>query len=400
MTLVRYDERLSHEGSVPRRNQSQRIGHKAENIVRGQIDDHDCWLARSQDHDFGVDLEAELALPDNQEEQHLGGKLIKIQIKGTRSWSNKEKHTTIVLKRSYLHYINQFRLPVILVAVNVTRGDACYIWLQDWILRNENVLAAGRPSSRVSVKVPLARSLNSGLDSALKEIARGDHATAIILALRELAVAATTTGNNVVFERILDILVEIDEPSRTWIVQKTIDPLIGMGPHVGLWQTQRLLPQLFALVDRLGNNLTAAQIDRLVRRDDSYSRTSIYALGRFYDRWPDHARSLGLPAMFRAAKLEPVAWYCALREHYPSLSSLELFDALVFSRLPHTQFGALKLPSTPEFATEAIQRWPNRGDWFYLERIVWAEPEPVEPDESTPKSLSGEFIRDCIVFST
>lgn len=361
------------ERSVPKRNQSQRIGDQAELIVRNLIDDHTHWLARSQDRDFGVDLEAELAEADGEGNQKLSGKLIKIQVKGSRSWVTEDQCISVVLRREYLDYINQFRLPAILVAVNVTTGDAWYVWLQDWMLRHEESLVASFAST-ASITIQVKHTLTSGLNGPLQEIARGEHATAMVLALRELGAAAVGARNSIVFENILDVLSKIDEPSKAWIMHKTIDALIGMGPQAGVWQTQALLPLLFALVDRVGDQLTAAQIDRLVRREENYSRTSIYALSRLYDRWPDYGRALALPKMFDAVGLESVAWYCSLREHYPGESSLALFYALLHSRLPRTHFGPLKLPDSPAFASEIGQRWPNRGDSFYLDRLQLAGP--------------------------
>lgn len=354
---------------MPKRNQSQRIGDQAERIVRDLVDDHIHWLARTQDRDFGVDLEAELAEVDENEDQQLTGKLIKIQVKGSLSLETNNGFIAIDLKCDYLKYINQFRLPVILVAVDVRARNAWYIWLQDWLLSNEETIKD--TASYIRIGIPVGQTLNSGLNGPLMDISNGNHSTSMVLALRELGAAAVHSRNASVFSGILKILIEIDEPSSAWIVHKTVDALIGVGPHAGIWETQDLLPLLFMLVDRVGNKFTAPQIDRLVRRDDGYSRTSIYALARLYDRWPEHCGSLALPVMFETAGLEQVAWYCRLREHYQGRSSLALFDAFRLNQISHTEFGEFKLPDCQEFASEVTRRWPNRGDWFYLERLLW-----------------------------
>jgi hypothetical protein len=362
---------------MPKRSQSQRIGDQAELIVRTLIDNHTHWLARGQDHDFGIDLEAEFAQPDDKGNQQLSGKLIKIQIKGSRSWPIQNECINVVLRRGYLDYINQFRLPALLVAVDVTTRDAWFVWLQDWMLRHEeSLLGASAPTATIAI--PVAHTLRSGLNDSLQGISRGEHETAMVLGLRELGIAAISARNSIVFEKVLDILSAINESSKAWIAHKTIDALIGMGPHVGVWETHALLPLLFTLIDRVGDQLSPSQIGRLVRRDDTYSRTSIYALSRLYDRWPDHGRALSLPMMFDAEGLEPVAWYCRLREHYRGETSLGLFDRLQSFRLPRAHFGSLRLPNSPAFASDLLQRWPNRGDSYYLDRLQLAEPTQRE----------------------
>jgi hypothetical protein len=48
---------------MPTRTRSQRIGDAAEDFVRMTISTHHAWVIRSQDRDFGIDFEAELAEP-------------------------------------------------------------------------------------------------------------------------------------------------------------------------------------------------------------------------------------------------------------------------------------------------------------------------------------------------
>jgi hypothetical protein len=125
---------------MPTRTRSQRIGDAAEDFVRMTISTHHAWVIRSQDRDFGIDFEAELAEPvgDNQT---LGGQLIKIQVKGCSAFARENGEVFVDVKSTYLDYVRQFRLPVILIAAEPSSTSAWYIWLQKWVLENELRLA-------------------------------------------------------------------------------------------------------------------------------------------------------------------------------------------------------------------------------------------------------------------
>ncbi|OJF93661.1 hypothetical protein AX760_21535 [Pararhizobium antarcticum] len=67
---------------MPKRSVSQRTGDLAEHLAQGAFLDASNWICRTQSHDFGIDLEAELIdITDGVEE--LSGALVKIQVKGT-----------------------------------------------------------------------------------------------------------------------------------------------------------------------------------------------------------------------------------------------------------------------------------------------------------------------------
>jgi Domain of unknown function (DUF4365) len=370
---------------MAKRTRSQRTGDAAQEFVRTVIDGHPSWLARAQDRDFGVDLEAELAVPVDQD-QTLAGKLIKLQVKGSESWEIRSGQIAVPLDRSYLEYVSQFRLPVILVAADVTSREAWFVWLQEWLLENESRLSQVETTATVTVHIDARDKLSDGLNGRLGRIARGEENTAMVLAFRELAIAAVNTGTNVVFESVLDVLEKIDVPSRTWVVQKTVDALIGLGPNVGFWQSQQFVPYLLAIVDRVGNTLTQEQIVHLIARGESYSRAALYGLSRLYDRWPDHARSLDLPAVFRRIELEEVAWYCELRQRYPELASVGLWNALGSRKLRETRFGRLALPDNEDIASTILTSWPNRGDSVFLDHLEWVARAGPSAEDATNDS--------------
>jgi hypothetical protein len=67
------------------RTEAQMLGSQGQSLIVHIINSTGDWIARSQDEDFGIDLEAELAV------HHVSGQLIKIQVKASRSVENSER---------------------------------------------------------------------------------------------------------------------------------------------------------------------------------------------------------------------------------------------------------------------------------------------------------------------
>lgn len=87
---------------MPRRSISQRIGDQAEHLAQGAFWGAPNWICRTQSHDFGVDLEAELIdIIDGIEE--LSGALVKIQVKGTLKPIFRNRGYYIRLKTEYCY---------------------------------------------------------------------------------------------------------------------------------------------------------------------------------------------------------------------------------------------------------------------------------------------------------
>lgn len=146
---------------MPKRTSSQRIGDVGENMVRELVDSHASWMCRAQDRDFGVDLEAELA-PSEGEDQLPSGKLIKLQVKSSQVVDRSGSRVAISLDQGFLQYSNQFRVPVLLIAVELSTRRAWWIWLQAWWLENELRLASAAPTASRTVHIPEGQTLEAG----------------------------------------------------------------------------------------------------------------------------------------------------------------------------------------------------------------------------------------------
>lgn len=363
----------------PTRSRGQRTGDRGESFVHALIDSHPAWLGRRQDRDFGIDLEAELAVSVGPA-QELTGKLIKIQVKGSEDWSFSRSVISVPLERDYLDYAMQFRIPVILVAADVTARSAYWVWLQDWVVRNEARLAATPETKTVTVHLPADQRLASGLDGPLQHIARGQENTTTVLALRELVEVARANRDQALFDGVMGVLGAVDVASRGWTIAKVIDDMIGLGPHAGLWRTSEFVPPLLSLVERFGSGMTREQVVSMVARGETYSRAALYGLTRLYDRHFATTAELGLPGAFRDAGVEEVAWYCAFREFYAGRQSVELIGLAASGELPEVAFEGLVL-TYPQCASDDIDllsKWANRGNSALLDRLSYVDPPSAD----------------------
>lgn len=354
---------------MPKRSRAQQIGDEGESLVANLIDRNPQWIARNQNKDYGIDLEAELAT-DLLDGQSIEGKIIKVQTKTKQNFPKTRSHVQVTLERDFLAYANQFRIPVILVAVCLDSGGIWWVWLQEWSMQHEARIARNPGAKTVTIPIPLEQALDTGLDHMLPAIARGGTINSMILSLREIVAAASGWEDRAIAEGVVKLLGEIHGPSRDWTLQKVIDRLIGLGANPPFWQAQQTLPILQSLIAIGGDTFTRDQVVRLISRGETYSRVGVLGLGELYDEWPDHAASLGLPAAFLRVGLAPVAWYAAMRERYPELGK-RWFGLAVFDlRAPNLEFAGLKLDLTEEVRDHLMAKWPNRGDSVLLDCLI------------------------------
>lgn len=353
---------------MPIRNASQRIGRTGERAVESLIDDHPHWVARRQDSDFGIDLEAELADP-GPDGQVLRGQLIKLQIKAGATPAPSGAHVAVAVERAWLDYACQFRVPVILVATTADGQQAWWVWAQAWALVNERRLAGARGKT-ITLRAPIVQTLAAGLDHDLTDIAAGRHPVAMVLALRGVLAVAHGWENAAIAQGIVELLGRTDYPSRDWTIRMIVDQTTAAGSNIMHWQAQHYLPIILALVRTAGDALEAEDIVHLVKRGLSHSRVGIQALGALYDAWPDHALALGLPQAFAKAQLAPAAWYAAMRERFPGRHPFGMFIAnQPEDDLTH---DGVTLRLDPGVRNYLRAKWPNRGDSVMLDCLTAA----------------------------
>jgi len=293
---------------VANRSSQQQIGSFAQRWVAAQIAEHRQWIARDLSDDFGIDLEAELAAPE------VRGEILKLQVKASEKLERTGEFVSIRLEQRYLTYAAACRYPLILIVVDVTLKEAWYVWLQEWVLTmGPSEVLAGTQASW-TLKIPVHRTLDKGLELDLQEIARWRGKTQLLLSLLDALRAAAATRQLTMVTTITDLVAQMGEGLGEKVLQSVVAEVLMLGNR--MWGTEEgneVMWRLFSFLRKFGDRVNLDTVKRLVLRGESYSRTGINALGILYDSFPDHIQSLGLPAAFN--DIDPrVAYYCAFRE--------------------------------------------------------------------------------------
>lgn len=344
------------------RTRAQQIGSEGQRLVEYVIASSKAWIARAQDEDYGVDLEAELAIPN------VSGQLLKIQIKASERVPINKRGVSFVLDHALVAYADVCRVPIIHVRVDLRRERAWYLWLQRWLLeqRRRGIGLTELPN-RISVGVPESNTLESGLKGELQEIARWSTNEQLVLVLNDVIRTAASLYRNDVLLPMLDLLSKLDALTEEFPVDLVIDQAVSLGPS--LWGTvggNQASSALYSVCRALGYRFSAEQIWKMVVRDESYSRTGINALGILYDEHPKHVGSLGLAALFESHADLRVAYYCKLRELHLGEPCIK-----IFSKASGLRIG--KLMASPSIEDNFMNKWANRGDSALLDYLVEVE---------------------------
>lgn len=354
---------------MPKRSISQRTGDQAEHLAQGAFLDAPNWICRTQSHDFGIDLEAELVdIIDGVEE--LSGALVKIQVKGTFKPIFRNRGYYVRLKTDYLTYANQFRVPVLLLLVNVRTKEIHYLWLQEYLIGREEILYGAKS---VLVKVPEENVLNHSFRHRLPEIALGVADGAQLMAVQKLFEVFSSKYDQKALELASGLLEHLGEGTHVSIFNGTIDKLIKRGPHLSRAGSQEFGKILVDLTRRFGDKLSPDQVLKMVVRGNTYSLAGLDGLLGLYDGFPDYAKTLKLASRFDEIGLYELSWYCQFREAHAQMDSMSIWLQIsTIETAFETGTGILFIPEDEhDYCT---MKWPIRADAVYLQSLKLREP--------------------------
>jgi hypothetical protein len=347
------------------RTEAQVLGSQGQSLVAHLINSTGDWIARAQDEDFGIDLEAELAVP------HVSGQLIKIQVKASRSVEISEKGVVCQIPKKLAIYADSCRLPVVLVRVDLGRQDAWYVWLQQWLLdRQRSGLRMEDMPELVTQHVPADRTLQKGLLEELRDIAQWKTRTQLVLTVHDAIRTSAAVYNYGVLNHLVALLDQLGIANEHFPINLVIEQAIALGDR--LWATHegnQASSTLYAICRHFGQNFSADQIWRMVTRDESTSRAGLNALGILYDEAYDHIAGLNLVQLFLTHPDKRIAFYCHLRELRPRVQFLDCIHSGF-----DVQFADLAI--YPSLKEDLLSKWPNRGDSVLLDYLYFTrDPE-------------------------
>jgi len=341
------------------RSKSQQIGSQGQRLVEYIIESSKEWIARNQDEDYALDLEAELSA------EEVSGEIIKIQVKSSEAVKKRSGMRIGQLPKSLVNYSTICRIPIVLVIVDTTEENAWYLWIQKWLLlqRRDGVLLQSLPES-ITIEIPEDNTLQNGLKSELKDVAKFSTNEQLILSLNDTIKTASFVRSIDVLAPLVQIMSNLESLYDDFPVELVIDEVVSLGSRI--WVTHegnRVTELLFSVCRELGDSFNAKHIKRLVQRDDSYSRTGLNALGILYNKFPEHIKLLGLPSLFIESNLIMPAYYCNLRERYLGTDTASLFNS-------NTDFTIDGLTIPNEYRDDLFFKWVNRGDSAILDYVV------------------------------
>ncbi len=130
----------------------------------------------------------------------------------------------------------------------------------------------------------------------------------------------------------------------------------------GTPEGNELAQQMFSLIRKYGNKMGVGSVDLMVIRGETYSRTGLSGLGVLYDEFFAHAKTLNLVEYFESKGMHEVAYYCALRESFPTDNDM---SACMQSR--QFRWGSLRVVCD-EYTL--LSKYPNRGPSIILDCLT------------------------------
>lgn len=349
---------------MSKRTKPQKIGSLGFRIVEEKVERSDVWISRDLNEDFGIDLELEYSEPE------VLGKIIKAQVRSHGKVESQSGFVLEVLDKSFLRYVNECRIPIVLIVVDTEKSLAWYIWLQKWLIHTRNIsnIYDETKHKTITVRIDVKESLESGLNGDLISIAHWENETQLYIGLKDLANLSLSMYDDELSTFLFKYLDKLRGEVKGDYLESLIQRIIELGDRI--WATSqgnKLSRMLFEHVRKHGNQLTLNHVTRFVTRTGTFSRIGITALGILYDEFPEYAQLLNLPNIF--AKLEDprVKYYCEIRERYLGKKSPAWFN-----EGNDLSLGKLKVDFT-EINTGILDKWANRGDSAILDYVYISE---------------------------
>ncbi|QWG15397.1 DUF4365 domain-containing protein [Bradyrhizobium sediminis] len=310
------------------------------------------WIVRNQEEDVGIDMEAELSDPDPS------GQFLKCQIK---SFKGKAGPKVVRLKNTFLKYVYECRIPIILVQVEVVTGSVWFCWLQGQIETKRLQRSIYGSKSQTAIAAEWLTPLDGAGSEQLRAIARGIHPIALATQIRGLIRFGLEIHDHELVGAANSLLFKYHKDISFFPLDLVIDEVLSLGNRIRATLEGNALSELLYMLARsFGDCFSQEQIRKVVVREDSYSRTGINALGIMYDQFPAHMRALQLGELFRDFDDWRVAYFCNLRDKYAGVSVFELMTSDYDCALD----GYNLHPSVKE---RGHDRWANRGDCALLD---------------------------------
>ena len=351
---------------MPTESEPQKIGSLGHSIAELQIKRSEFWIARNLTEDYGIDIELEYS------HNEVKGRFVKAQIKSHQQVLTKTDFISESFSKSFLRYVYECRIPIILIIVSVKNSKSWYVWLQKWLIDSNNVsnIYDESRTESLTVKVPVKNDFVLALNDEIISIASWENTTQLYITIRDLANLSLKLYDDRLSQFLFDYLEELNPKNETDenYLDSLIEKVIELGTSI--WATNegnKISQLLFKFIRERGEKLNANHISKLIIRGEDCSRTGLNALGLLYDNYPRHVASLNLIKRFEKFEDPRLHYYCTIRERY--LNSPSPIWLLGNNDLT---VGKLKADFS-SISTSILDKWANRGDSVIFDYISIAE---------------------------
>ncbi|WP_179321129.1 DUF4365 domain-containing protein [Winogradskyella helgolandensis] len=351
---------------MPKNTNSQKIGSAGHSIAETQIKLSEVWIARNLTEDFGIDIELEFSPTDDEVE----GKFIKAQIKSHKKIEIHSGILTESFSKSFLRYVYECRIPIILIIVETSTSNSWYVWIQKWLIdsgNSTNIYDESQNKS-MSVQINTENDFKRALKRDLISIASWENKTQLYIAVKDLASLSLRMYDDKLSELLFGYLEELKSanPNDPDYIDLLLNRVIELG--TGIWATNegnKVSQMLFSFLRENGNKINADHISKLVIRGKDCSRTGINALGLLYDNYPEHTASLKLISRFKNFDDPRLFYYCSIRERFLGTKSPSWLN-----EKNDLNLGKIKTDFS-EINTSIFDKWANRGDSVIFDYVYF-----------------------------
>jgi len=272
-----------------------KIGEKGEELIISMFEEG-TWVARKLGKDYAIDIEVELDQPE------VLGKYLKLQVKTTQSLSFKDDVLPVRVKKSFLRYAMECRLPVILIQVGMDKKEAFWIWVQDYVARKNLESKLETSGEKMTVNIPRANEITQSRDTELRKIAQGATVEQLSFALADTALRALAVKNLSVAALSVQAIEDLHAPYLSRAVEMIpaiTSSSIALGNLLrGIPEGNQVTEILYILAQMAPTAFSSGNIRKLViRPEQSYSRVELNVIAIINWKAPNHLKNLNLPTI-------------------------------------------------------------------------------------------------------
>jgi len=307
---------------MAKRTKMQNIGSFGQRLVALIIERNGNWVARNQDEDFGIDLEAELSEPI------VNGDIIKIQIKCQKKIEIIDNSIKVRIDKKYLYYAFNCRIPIIYVIVDQASEQAWYIWLQEVVF--DGLIKDGKFQNKDVVKIICeSETLENGLHGKIKEIATMQTKIQLELALLDIVKSVTSYNKSKYMSDFYKIFIKMGniiglEISIDYIIDKLVEIT---GKENANFERNEVQSTLYDLCWKFGCKFTKQQIIKMTIHEKGYPHMGINALGILYSGYFHNILKFELPKYYKENNHMNLWYFSSLHEKYPDMDIMSIVSS-------------------------------------------------------------------------